>query len=153
MRPFILFAGLLATATPALACVCSPPESEAEKREIAGRIASEAVAIVEVEQVSGMDWESMRGETYRVVKTHFGAAPQKFELAREFSRGPDGKVQMAMTSCDEVPPPGYRITTVIYATDSPGKFRVGSTCDQYFVNLPGGIDAVRAAAAKPVERG
>jgi hypothetical protein len=153
MRPLVLLAGLLATATPALACVCSPPESEAEKREIAGRIASEAVAIVDVEQVSGMDWESMRGETYRVVKTHFGSAPQKFELSREFNRGPDGKVQMAMTSCDEVPPPGHRTTTVLYATDSPGKFRVGSTCDQNFVNMPGGIDSIRSAAGKAVERG
>lgn len=153
MRPTILIAGLLATATPALACVCSPPETEAQKREIAERIARTAIAIVDVEQVSGLDWEAMRGETYRVIKTHVGAAPESFELAREFSRGPDGKVQMGMTSCDEVPPPGHRTTTVLYATDTPGKFRTGSTCDQYFVNLPGGIDAVRAALAKPGERG
>jgi hypothetical protein len=152
MRPVILIAGLLATATPALACVCSPPESAAEKREIAGRIAKDAVAIVDVEQVAGMDWEAMRGETYRVVKTHVGAAPRTFELAREFSRGPDGKVQMGMTSCDEVPPPERRTTVVLYSTDLPGKFRTGGTCDHLFVNTPGGIQAVRAALSA-VERG
>jgi hypothetical protein len=153
MRYLILIAGLLAAASPALACVCSPPETEAQKSEIAERIARTAIAIVDVEQESGMDWESMRGETYRVVKTHAGAAPQTFELVRNFSRGPDGKVQMGMTSCDEVPPPDRRTTVVLYSTDQPGKFRIGGTCDHLFVNTPGGIDAVRAALGGGGERG
>lgn len=153
MRPSILIAGLLATVTPALACVCSPPETDAQKREIADRIAWTSTAIVDVEQQSGMDWAAMRGETYRVVKIHVGAAPQTFELARQFSRGPDGKVQMGMTSCDEVPPPDRRTTVVLYSADQPGKFRIGGTCDHLFVNLPGGIDAVRAALGRSGERG
>jgi len=153
MRIAALLAALMVSAAPALACVCSPPETEAEKREIASRIARSAAAIVDIDQVSDMNWEGMRGETYRVVKVHFGSAPASFELARQFSRGPDGKVQLAMTSCDDVPPPGRRTTTVLYATDSPGKFRLGGTCDQYFINEAGGIAAVIAAAGKPGERG
>ena len=153
MRALLLAFGLAALSAPAMACVCSPPETEAQKREIAERIARTAGAIVDVEQASGMDWETMRGETYGVLKTHVGAAPSTFELARNFSRGPDGKVQMGMTSCDEVPPPGRRTTVVLYSTGTPGKFRTGSTCDQLFINTPGGIEAVRTALGPSAERG
>ncbi|HET7708761.1 MAG TPA: hypothetical protein VFK50_04400 [Sphingomicrobium sp.] len=153
MRYLIMIGGLLAAASPALACVCSPPETDAQKSEIAERIARTSVAVADVEQESGMDWESMRGETYRVVKIHVGEAPARFELARSFSRGPDGKVQMGMTSCDEIPPPGRPTTVILYSTDMPGKLRIGGTCDHMFVNMPGGIEAVRAAVRQSGERG
>ena len=154
MRTILLAAGLVAMAAPALACTCSPPETEAQKREIAARIARDSVAIVDVEQVAPMDYNGMRGETYSVAKVHLGKAPAKFELARGFHREPDGGVSLAVTSCDEIPPPGKRMTMVLYATDTPGRFRFGSTCDQYFISeVPGAIGLIRAAFGRPVERG
>lgn len=154
VRTFLLAIGLATLAAPALACVCSPPQSEAEKNEIATRIATTSIAIVDVTQVAPMDFKAMRGETFSVAKVHLGSAPARFELARAFHREPDGNVSMGMTSCDEIPPPGRTTTVVLYATDTPGKFRFGGTCDQYFINeVPGAIGLVRAALGRPVERG
>jgi len=153
MRSIALAVALLSASVPALACVCSPPTSEADKRAIAARIARESVAVVDVEQVAPLDFDAMRGETYRVAKVHIGNAPEKFELARAFDRGPDGKVSMGMTSCDEIPPPGTRTTVVLYATELPGKFRFGGTCDHLFVNTAGSIALIRSQLPRIVERG
>jgi len=155
VRTFLLALGLAALPAPALACTCSPPESEAQKREIAARIANDSIAIVDVEQVAAMDFKAMRGETYSVAKVHIGKAPARIELARAFHRDPNGEVSLGMTSCDEIPPPGRRTTVVLYATETPGKFRFGYTCDQYFLNeVPGAIEHIRAAwRQRPAERG
>lgn len=154
MRGLLIAVGLAAISAPALACTCSPPESDAQKQEIAGRIAKESIAIVDVEQLAPMDYQGMRGETYSVAKVHFGNAPARFELARGFHREPDGGVSLAVTSCDEIPPPGKRTMVVLYATETPGKFRFGGTCDQYFINeVPGAIGLIRAALGARVERG
>ena len=147
---------LLLMAAPALACVCSQPETEAEKREYAALIARQMIAVVDVEQTAGMDYDGMRGETYRVVAQHVGKAPTTFELDRGFQRQPDGSVGMAATSCDEIPPAGKRTTVALYDTETPGKLRFGGTCVHMFVNTPGAVDLIRAEAAKlarPVERG
>ena len=154
MRGLLIAVGLAAISAPALACTCSPPETEAQKQEIAARIAKDSVAIVDVEQVAPMDYQGMRGETYSVAKVHLGKAPAKFELARDFHREPNGGVSMAVSSCDEIPPPGKRTTVVLYATETPGKFRFGGTCDQYFINeVPGAMALIRAALGAKVERG
>jgi hypothetical protein len=61
---------------------------------------------------------------------------------------------LAVSSCDEIPPPGKRTIVVLYATETPGKFRFGGTCDQYFINeVPGAINLIRAALGARVERG
>ena len=154
MRVIFFAIGLASISVPALACVCSPPESDAERQEIAARIAKESVAVIDVEQVAPMDFKAMRGETYSVAKVHLGKAPARFELARDFHRGADGGVSLGATSCDEIPPPGHRTTVVLYATETPGKFRFGGTCDQYFVNeVPGAIALIRATLGRNVERG
>ena len=154
MRAMLLAVGLAAISAPALACTCSPPETDAEKQEIAARIAKGSVAIVDVEQIGPMDFKGMRGETYKVVKVQVGKAPATFELARAFHREPDGGVSIATSSCDEIPPPGQRTTVVLYATDTPGKYRFGGTCDQYFIReVPGAIGLIRAALGRPGERG
>ena len=148
MRTMFLPLALLGVAGPALACVCMEPTTAEEKREIAARIAAEAVAVVDVEQVAAMDQRAMRGETYRVLAVHVGKAPAQFEMARGFERASDGQTVMVMTSCDTIPPPGTRTTAVLYAGDRPGRFRFGGTCEHLFVNLPGGIDLIRAELAR-----
>jgi hypothetical protein len=127
-----------------------------EKREFAKHIATEAAAVAEVELAQPMDQQAMRGEIYRVHKVHVGKAPDRFTLAREFSSGPTGEVEMGMTSCDTIPPPGKRTLVVLYPSDSADSFTFGGTCDQIFVESPGALDLIRQQAAslvKAAERG
>ena len=146
MRKSLFAIAALLAAEAAIACVCIPVTTPEQKKEFAQRIATEAAAVAEVEQVEAMDQQAMRGETYRVLKLHVGTAPARFTLAREFSRGPTGEVQMGMTSCDTIPPPGERTLVVLYPSDSPGSYTFGGTCDHLFVNSPGAIDLIRAEA-------
>lgn len=148
MRLLALGLGLLLTAAPAIACVCIEPATPEQKREIAARIADQAVAVVDVELAEPMDQRSMRGEKYRVLAVHWGNAPALFELERGFSRGSGGEVQIVMTSCDVVPPSGERTTVVLFATSSPHRFRIGGTCDHLFVNTGDAIELIRKEARK-----
>ena len=138
----------------AIACVCIGPQSPAEQRETAARIAAEAAAVAEIEQIEPMDSQAMRAELYRVHKVYAGKAPAQFRLGREFERGADGGVMMTMTSCDVIPPPGERTIVVLYASSTPGAYRIGGTCDHLFINSPGAVELVREAArAASGERG
>ena len=114
----ILLAALAAFASHgvAQACSCSPAESQAEKRDQARRIAMKALAIVEVEPVSGPDMKRAVGETYRIVKVEAGRAQiGQIRMARSF--GVDwktGERWMAATSCDVFP--GYRKRVILIRT-------------------------------------
>ena len=156
MRLFAFASATLLAAAPALACVCIDPASPEQKREVAARIAAQAIAVADVELASPMDHAAARGETYRVLQVHFGRAAERFELDRSFTRDPDGQMQMMMTSCDVVPQGNQPTTVVLYAAPSQGRLRIGGTCDHLFVNSPGAIQLIRAEAAKlerPAERG
>ena len=147
---------LLITAAPAIACSCIEPLTPQDKSEIAARIARTAAAVADVEMIAARDSEAMRGETYRVLKVHVGDAPGQFELDRGFTRGPAGDVQMVMTSCDVVPPPGERTTVLLFATRTAGRMRIGDSCDHLFVNTPGAVELIRAswsAVRRAAERG
>ena len=100
----------------AQACSCSPAESEAEKRDQARRIAMKAVAIVEVEPVSGADMQRAVGETYRIVKVEAGRAQLgEIRMARSFGIDPrTGERWMSATSCDVFP--GYRKRVMLMRT-------------------------------------
>ena len=146
MRTAAFAIAAIFAAEAAIACVCIAPQTVAEKREMAARIASEAAAVAEIEQVEPMDSQAMRAELYRVHKVHVGKAPREFRLKREFERGGDGGVTMTMTSCDVIPPPGERTTVVLYASSTPGAYRIGGTCDHLFITSPGAVELVREAA-------
>lgn len=107
-----------------LACGCVAPETQAERRDIARRIAARYDAVVEVEPVSGADIKRQIGETYRIVKVEAGEAqPGLIRMARAF--GVDrktGEPWMAGSSCDVFP--GYRKRVLLmkagYAPQSGG---------------------------------
>ena len=145
MRTAAAAIAALFAAEAAIACVCIAPQTPAEQRETAARIASEAAAVAEIEQIGPLDSQAMQAELYRVHKVHAGKAPSEFRLDREFERGADGGVMMTMTSCDVIPPPGERTIVVLYASSTPGAYRIGGTCDNLFINSPGAVELVRDA--------
>ena len=148
MRKILIGFAALATATPAVACMCLEPTTAQQKREFAAKIAAAADAVVDVEQIAPMDPSALRGETYRVVSIHYGRAPGQFELDRRLSRGGDGSVISMRTSCDVVPEPGKRTTVVLYRARTPDRFSLGGTCEHLFVNSPGAIDLIREEARR-----
>ena len=119
----------------AQACSCSPPENEAEKRDIARRIAMKTIAIVEVEPVSGPDMKRGIGDTYRIIKVEAGQAKLgEIRMARTFGTDPrTGEHWMTATSCDVFP--NYRkrvlLMRVGYQPASGGEVVPAST-------MPGG---------------
>lgn len=136
-------AALLVIEGVAIACVCAGPLTAAEQREAAKRIAAEAVAVAEVELTQPLNHQRMEAELYRVHQVHVGTAPEQFRLERSFTRGPNGKVIMTMTSCDVVLPEGKRTTVVLYPSGVAGSYRIGGTCDHMFINSPGAVALVR----------
>ena len=151
MRIAMFAIGMLLAGEAALACVCTGPQTEAERLETARRIASEAAAVAEVEQIEAIDPGARQPELYRVRNLYVGSAPAQFRLAREF--GPAGEIMM--TSCDVVPPAGEPRVVVLYASDKAGQYRIGGTCDDLFITSPGAVDLVRqqAGAVEGGERG
>lgn len=134
MRTFVIGLTVMLTAAPALACVCMPPRSDEQKREMAARIARDAIAIADVEQVGA----SGEATAYRVLAVHVGRAPATVQSDNS----------ALTTSCDTIPAVGERTTVVLYPASQAGRIRFGGTCDHLFVNTPGGIDLVRAEAAR-----
>ena len=102
--------------TAGIACSCSGPETEAERREWARRVAIKADAIVEVEPVSGPDIQRQIGETYRIVTVLVGKAePGVIRMARSFGRDRQtGEPWMGGSSCDVFP--GYRKRVLLMKT-------------------------------------
>jgi hypothetical protein len=152
MHQLAVIAGLL-FAQAAMACVCMGPLTPEQERETATRIATNASAIAEIEQIEPMDYQAMRSELYRVVKIHLGQAPSEFRLARNFRRNAKGNVEMNMTSCDVVPPPNQRTLVILYKSKTPESYSIGGTCDQIFINSERGLRLVLEAAGKSGERG
>ena len=115
LRALIAAAAIFWGETAAFACSCSPPESATEKRDIARRIATKAVAIVEVEPVSAADIKRQIGETYRIVKVEYGNAQTGLiRMARTFGMDGNGEGWMSATSCDVFP--GYRKRVLLIPT-------------------------------------
>lgn len=164
-RIAIAVAALILAEGSAIACMCVPLTDEEQKRQFASQIASEAVAVAEVVQVEPMDQEAMRSELYRVLRVHFGEAPESFRLARQMESGPGGEVVTVATSCDVAPEPGERTLVALYApgeSDSDAScsslpqeesaaaksLAIGSICDQMFLKSEGALDLIREEARK-----
>lgn len=110
------FAASISIHTAAIACSCSGPETEAERREWARRVAIKADAVVEVEPVSGPDIQRQIGETYRIVNVVAGKAePGLIRMARSFGRDRQtGELWMGGSSCDVFP--GYKKRVLLMKT-------------------------------------
>jgi len=78
---------------------------------MARRIAMRAIAIVEVEPVSGPDMKQAIGDVYRIVKVEAGQAkPGEIRMARTFGTDPrTGEHWMMATSCDVFPTDRKRV--------------------------------------------
>lgn len=140
--------------TAAIACSCSGPETDAERRDWARRIAAKADAVVEVEPVSGPDIQRQIGNTYRIVKVVAGKAePGLIRMARSFGRDRQtGEPWMGGSSCDEFP--GYRKRVLLMKT---GFAPAGGGEIVPLVTLPGKqcgqVLPIREAPADLVSRG
>lgn len=136
MKKWVLAVAFLFAAEAALACVCIPLTPEL-RRETAGRIASEAAAVAEIERID------QRSDTYGVLKLHVGQVPAQFGLAE----------QEVITSCDTTPLPDGPTTVVLYKDPNSKGYRIGGTCDHLFINTPGSIELVKAATSQMLQRG
>jgi hypothetical protein len=83
MRAWTIAAILLVAAEGvALACSCIAPGKPEEARATAREVVKEAVAIVEVQVLSGYDERWRKGERVEVRRTLFGRAPATFHVFR-----------------------------------------------------------------------
>lgn len=150
VRLIFLASALFATSTAAIACQCRDPATmtDADRQQQARSIARMRPSIAVVRLVRSGD-----GERYRTVK-HLMGPPQRSYPA-ENAPGP-------ATSCD------YRIVAgeqaiMVFVPQEPARLSVAAmrpapavertyapagTCIQLFIQAPGGIDQVRAAAVQ-----
>jgi hypothetical protein len=125
-RILVVLALLAGGESAALACSCvPPPTSRAQAEQMAGAIARQAVAFVEVDVLSAYDPRTGAGERMRVRRTLGGRAPASFQLER---RGPPSSA-----SCHLEYQAGTRAFLVIYNPDprAPGdgkRFRESGLC-------------------------
>jgi hypothetical protein len=100
MRRVLFLAALLLGEAAALACSCAPPQGEAERRQIARRIAIGAAVIAEVVEAEPMDWRKGQGELVRPLRLFVGEPRDGYRLERGFSRDAKGRALLSATSCD-----------------------------------------------------
>ena len=135
---------LVAAETAALACSCLAPPSpwSPQARTFAREAVRNAVAIVEVEALSGYDLRRSRGERVRLLRARFGRAPETFEIERS-----------EFTSCDVVLEAGNRRTIILYPAESSTRlrprYRIQGACSDYLVGdryLPVTLEEARRRA-------
>lgn len=130
MRHVLIGLALVAAAeTAALACSCLAPATPAQSRPMAREAVREAVAIAEVQVLSGYR-PGGAGERVRVRKLLWGKAPGAFRIERS------GFASSA--SCDLLLVPGQRKRLILYPAADPRQrgraFRMQSLCSDYLLD-------------------
>jgi hypothetical protein len=129
MRMFLIgFALAFAAETAALACSCGRPKTPAETRPMAREVVKAAVAIVEVQALSGYQPGGV-GERVRVRRTLWGKAPKEFQIERQ--EGADS------ASCDLLLGKGERKLLILYPARDPRQrgrqFGMQGVCSDYLL--------------------
>jgi hypothetical protein len=121
---------LLGMEAAALACSCVPAEPPEQSREIARKVLTGAVAIVEADILAGYDRGLKRGEQVQVTKTLWGKAPRGFEVYRPGSPN--------SARCDIELTPGKRRFLILYPAPKSvagrPRFQVQNLCSDYLVS-------------------
>ena len=131
MRKLLLGILLVAAADgAALACSCIAPGTPEQSRGLARDAVRNAIAIVEVEVLSGYRPGSI-GEEVRVRNVLWGRAPSSFGIER--------RAMPSSASCDLLLTTGQRKVLILYpaATGRHRRFVIQSTCADFLVNSRG----------------
>jgi hypothetical protein len=133
MGKWLIGLALVAAAeTAALACSCIAPGTPEESRTVARGAVKEAVAIVEVQALSGYR-QGGAGERVRVRKTLWGKAPAEFRIERSSFA--------SSASCDLLLTPGQRKVLILLPATKPRErgrvFRMQSLCSDYLTSNRG----------------
>jgi hypothetical protein len=144
MRTFLIGLALAVGAeTAALACSCGGPETPAESRPTAREFVKKAVAIVEVQALSGYHPSGV-GERVRVRRTLWGKAPKEFQIERQ--EGADS------ASCDLLLGKGRRKLLILYPAQyprQPGRqFGMQDLCSDYLLSDRGFLKVVLEEARR-----
>ena len=145
-------AALLLHEAPALACSCLTTDNPVELERLAGELAKGAVALVNVEVVSGYNRTTGEGEVLRVTQILAGDAATSFRVPRvspPFS-----------ASCDLDLVAGQSETLILYPTagQSPSAlpaYRISGLCTDHLLDNPQfrGMMIRNIAGGRPGERG
>jgi hypothetical protein len=140
----LAFALAAAAETAAVACTCiMPPGDPAERQRLARETAERALALVEVEVLSGYDARRRRGERLRVRRTIAGKAPALVTAER--------RARPSSAACDLELRPGQRATILLYPPErraAAGVYRVSESCTTYLL----ADAAFRAALVEAMRR-
>ena len=138
-------AALIAFPSAALACSCMDTDDPVELRDLAKDAPRGAVALVEVEAITGYDPTKKHGETVRVTRTFVGQVPQSFEITRrEFASG---------ASCDDILQPGQKRVVLLFPVTGSISYRISGLCTNHLLEKPVFRDAVAAQLGSAGERG
>jgi hypothetical protein len=145
MRKLALGLLLLAAAeTAALACSCIAPGTPEQSRSIAREAVKSAVAIVEVQALSGYR-QGGAGERVRVRKILWGKAPAEFRIERSSFA--------SSASCDLLLTPGQRKVLILEPATKPRErgrvFRMQSLCSDYLTSDRGFLQVTLEEARRP----
>jgi hypothetical protein len=131
MRKFLYGMMLVAAAEgAALACSCIAPGTPEQSRGLARDAVRNAIAIVEVEVVSGYRPGSI-GEEVRVRRLLWGRAPNSFGIER--------RAIPSSAACDLLLTTGQRKVLILYpaATGRHRRFVIQNSCSDFLVNTRG----------------
>ena len=141
----IALAALVALPSAALACSCMDTDDPVQLRELAMDAPRGAVALVEVEAITGYDPTKHLGETVRLTRTFAGKAPQSFEITRrDFASG---------ASCDDILQPGQKRIVLLFPVTGSASYRISGLCTNLLLEKPVFRDAVAAQIGGAGERG
>ena len=145
----IALAALVVAETAAIACSCMDTDDPAELRKLAGEVAANAVAMVEVETT--VTWNESRGagDRMRVIRTLVGSgvAPAFRVARRPFA---------SSASCDLLFEKGQRDIVLLFAPESPGaepSYRISGLCTAHLLDKPVFRDEVARLMTKRLGRG
>ena len=131
MRKWLFGMMLIAAAeTAALACSCIAPGTPEQSRGLARDAVRNAIAIVEVDVISGYRLGSI-GEQVRVRRVLWGRAPHDFGIER--------RAFASSASCDLLLAQGQRKVLILYpaATGRHRRFTIQNLCSDFLVSNRG----------------
>jgi hypothetical protein len=142
---YLALTALLALPSAAIACSCMNTDDPAQLRELAEDAHRGAVALAEVEAITGYESAKNAGETVRVTRTFAGQVPANFQIERrEFASG---------ASCDDILQPGQKRLVLLFPVTGSANYRMSGLCTNLLLEKPAFREAVAARIGHAGERG
>lgn len=145
----LALAALLVAETAAIACSCMDSDDPAELRKLAGEVATNAIAMVEVETTATWDESKGAGDRMRVIRTLVGngVAPSFRVARRPFA---------SSASCDLLFEKGQRDIVLLFAAESASagpSYRISGLCTAHLLDKPVFRDEVARLMTERLGRG